>query len=194
MNLEKSGALIAELRRAKGLTQKDVAAALGVLPKTVSKWECGNGFPDVSCLSALAETLGVSTSALLDGQITRNSAQTGNIKRMKFYVCLTCGSMLTSMGEAEIICCGTRLSPLKPAPCDEHHAPNVDTADDETYITFDHEMEKEHYISFVTAVGFDRALTVKLYPEQDCAVRLPRIPRARLFFYCNKHGLFEMRI
>ncbi len=41
MNLEKSGKLLYDLRRAKGMTQKQIADKLGILPKTVSKWETG---------------------------------------------------------------------------------------------------------------------------------------------------------
>ncbi len=41
MNLCKNGELICSLRKAKGMTQKQVADKLGVLPKTVSKWETG---------------------------------------------------------------------------------------------------------------------------------------------------------
>ncbi|MDO5125510.1 MAG: helix-turn-helix transcriptional regulator [Ruminococcus sp.] len=41
MNLKKTGKFLAELRKSKELTQKDVAEKIGVLPKTVSKWETG---------------------------------------------------------------------------------------------------------------------------------------------------------
>ena len=58
MDLIKSGKLIRDLRKARGLTQKQVADRLGILPKTVSKWETGHGFPDVSTLSDLAGVLG----------------------------------------------------------------------------------------------------------------------------------------
>ena len=47
MNLSKNGKLLCDLRKAKGLTQKQVADKLGIVPKTVSKWETGHGFPDV---------------------------------------------------------------------------------------------------------------------------------------------------
>ena len=67
MDLNKNGKLLCDLRKAKGMTQKEVADKLGILPKTVSKWETGHGFPDVSVLSALADILGVSERALLGG-------------------------------------------------------------------------------------------------------------------------------
>lgn len=48
MNLRKNGKLLCDLRKAKGMTQKEVDDKLGIVPKTVSKWETGHGFPDVS--------------------------------------------------------------------------------------------------------------------------------------------------
>ena len=41
MNLSKNGELLRDLRKSRGMTQKQVADRLGVLPKTVSKWETG---------------------------------------------------------------------------------------------------------------------------------------------------------
>ena len=48
MNAGKTGKLIAERRKAKGLTQKALAEQLGVTNKAVSKWETGQGMPDIS--------------------------------------------------------------------------------------------------------------------------------------------------
>ena len=48
MDCTKVGKLIAHLRKEKGMTQKNLADAIGVLNKTVSKWECGLGCPDLS--------------------------------------------------------------------------------------------------------------------------------------------------
>ena len=62
------------------------------------------------------------------------------------------------------------------------------------YIEFNHEMTKEHFISFVAYVGYDRILTVRLYPEQSATVRFPKMYRGKLYFYCSNHGLFEYKI
>ena len=56
---------LTQLRTAKGITQYDVAKALGVSNKTVSKWENGTTSPDLTMLAALAEYYGVTTDALL---------------------------------------------------------------------------------------------------------------------------------
>lgn len=47
MDVKKIGAFIAEQRRLKQLTQKQLGEALGISDKTVSKWECGYGLPDI---------------------------------------------------------------------------------------------------------------------------------------------------
>lgn len=61
------GALIAELRKEQGLTQKQLAEQLGVTDKAVSKWERGAGYPDITLLSKLAAALHISTGELLNG-------------------------------------------------------------------------------------------------------------------------------
>lgn len=69
MNYEKTGKLIQELRKEKGLTQMSLADKLGVTDRAVSKWERGKSFPDVSMLRPLAGALGISVSELLDGNL-----------------------------------------------------------------------------------------------------------------------------
>lgn len=68
MDLEKTGRLIAELRKARQMTQKELAARLHVTDKAVSKWERGLSYPDVSLLLSLADILGVTPGELLRGE------------------------------------------------------------------------------------------------------------------------------
>ena len=67
MDNKSLGNFIAFLRKEKGLTQKQLAELLNVSDKTVSHWECDETSPDISLLSTLAKTLGVSVDELLDG-------------------------------------------------------------------------------------------------------------------------------
>ena len=53
MDKERTGQLITELRKEKGLTQKQLADALNVTDKAVSKWERGLSFPDISMLEPI---------------------------------------------------------------------------------------------------------------------------------------------
>ena len=68
MDQEKVGRFIAALRKEKNLTQEQLAEKLGISNKTVSRWEQGKGFPDVSLLQELCELLDISVSELLSGE------------------------------------------------------------------------------------------------------------------------------
>ena len=68
MDLKQTGAFIKELRKEKGLTQGELAEKLMVSEKTISKWECGNGFPDTTLMLPLCEALGISANELLSAK------------------------------------------------------------------------------------------------------------------------------
>lgn len=190
MNTNKSGELLRSLRLAKGMTQKQVADILGVVPKTVSKWETGNGFPDVSVLSALADILGTSERALLSGEIMQNYEQCGNMKNVKFYVCPQCMGFVQSVGESTVNCCAKILPPLELSAADGEHSANITDDGSEICVRFDHPQTKEHYILFAAYVSYDRVLTVRMYPEQEPVIRFAKTHGGRLYYYCSRHGLF----
>lgn len=62
------GGFIAALRKANGMTQKDLAERLNVSDKTVSRWERDDGAPDLSAIPAIAEIFGVTCDELLRGE------------------------------------------------------------------------------------------------------------------------------
>ena len=68
MENRKIGAFIAERRKESGLTQQALADRLGLTNKAVSKWETGDGLPDITILPALAENLGVTVDEILAGE------------------------------------------------------------------------------------------------------------------------------
>ena len=116
------------------------------------------------------------------------------MKRTKLYMCEKCGNILTSTGNTEIVCCESKVLPLYAKEEDEVHKVNVELIEDDFYITFSHPMTKEHYISFFAYVRFDRVLTVKLYPEQNGEVRFPVMRGGKMYYCCNNHGLFEVKL
>lgn len=77
MDSGKVGAFIAQLRREKGLTQQGLADSLSVTNKAVSKWETGDGYPEITMLPTLADALGVTADELLRGErAAKASAET----------------------------------------------------------------------------------------------------------------------
>lgn len=72
MNYDKIGSFIAEKRKEKNLTQKELANLIGVTDKAVSKWERGLGCPDVSILEILANILDISILEILKGRVIEN--------------------------------------------------------------------------------------------------------------------------
>lgn len=67
MNQENIGKFISKERKNKELTQKELADKLNISEKTVSKWECGKGLPEVSLMQPLCKELDISVNELLNG-------------------------------------------------------------------------------------------------------------------------------
>lgn len=83
MNSITIGEKIAKLRKEKGLTQSQLAEMISVSNKTISRWETGEGYPEISLLVPLAKALGVSTDYLLkdasdEGTQTQSAAETAD--------------------------------------------------------------------------------------------------------------------
>ena len=68
MDQIKIGKFIAEMRKQKGLTQRQLAETLLISDKTVSKWETGRGLPEVSLMMPLCEILDINVNELLSGE------------------------------------------------------------------------------------------------------------------------------
>ena len=68
MDQIKIGKFIADERKRKGYTQKQLSEKLEISDKTISKWERGNGFPEVSLLLPLCNELEITVNELLSGE------------------------------------------------------------------------------------------------------------------------------
>lgn len=79
MDNVKTGLLIAQIRKDKGYTQKELAEIINVSNATVSKWETGKGFPDISLLESLANSLDIKVSDIIAGEIIDDTNSTENI-------------------------------------------------------------------------------------------------------------------
>ncbi len=193
MQPNKTGKLIYELRTQKGLTQKQLAEQLNVSDRTISKWERGIGYPDISLVLAVSELLEVDISSLLVGELPENDFIGGNMKKSKFFVCDNCGHITFCTGNSEVSCCGRKLEVRVAQKATPEEKLSVEPIEHQWFVHSDHPMEKTHYISFVALLTGEKAEIIKQYPEWDLQVRLPK-QRGMLVWYCTKDGLFYQYI
>lgn len=191
MNNYITGKLIKELREKRQLTQMELASKINVSDKTVSKWETGKGLPDITLIEPLASALNVSIIELMNGEYITNQNESSNMLKSKFCVCPICGNIIHTMGENINSCCGILLPSLESENENEKHVINCDIIENELFISMNHEMSKQHYISFIAYVTNDRCEMVKLYPEQNAEARFFFRGKGVIYAYCNKDGLIK---
>ena len=189
-----TGAVIRTLRERLGMTQAELAEKICVSDKTVSKWETGRGFPDVSLLEPLGSALQVSVQELLCGQAVMNTNRSSNMMKSRFYVCPVCGNVLFARGDAVVSCCGIQLPVLEGEDPDPAHMLEVQKSEDEILVTAKHSMSKDHFLSFVAYMTTDRCEIRALYPEGSADTRFFYRGSGWLFCWCNRHGLFRQRL
>lgn len=194
MDNAKIGKLIYKLRKESQMTQLQLAERLNVSDKAVSKWERRLGCPDVSLLADLSQIFSVDLEKLLSGELNVNDALGGNMKKIKFYVCPECRNLITAMNHTTISCCGKKLTALEPKKAMGDERLSVEIIENDYYITSEHEMSREHYISFVALLTGDSMILRKQYPEWNLQVRIPVIAHGRLLWYCSQHGLLYQEI
>ncbi len=100
MDAGKTGAYLAALRKARGMTQQEAADQLGVSNKTVSKWENGAGLPDITVLPALAELYGVTADDILAGETLRGRPAEAQGPARRRLLLLRAGPGSTSVSSA----------------------------------------------------------------------------------------------
>ncbi len=189
-----TGTVIKELREKNNMTQAELAGKLCVSDKTVSKWETAKGYPDISLLEPIANAFGITITELLSGNVVSNVNVSANLMRSKFYICPVCGNIMHCMGEAVIQCHGVQLVPCQPEDTDENHMISIEKVEDEYYVRIEHDMTKEHYISFIATLSGDRIQMVKLYPEGNAEARFQIRGVRKILFYCNRDGLFYINL
>ena len=194
MNQYVTGAVIKELREKHQLTQAELSKKLNVSDKTISKWETAKGYPDISLLEPIAKIFGISVTELISGNAVNNVNVSANVMRSKFYVCPICGNSIHSMGEAVIQCHGIILAPSQVEETDENHKIFIERVEDEYYVRVEHDMTKQHYISFIAALSSDKLQMVKLYPEGNPEARVKISGVKKILFYCNRDGLFSISV
>ncbi|MDR0924054.1 MAG: helix-turn-helix domain-containing protein [Hungatella sp.] len=189
MENSKVGSIIRTLRQEHNMTQKELADKMNLSDKTISKWERGLGLPDISLIPELSRLLGIDTMNLLSGNMTPNNLAGGNMKNTKYFVCPTCQNITLCTGDAEVSCCGKKLSAQTLKKAEGNESLTVQVLEDDWYITSGHPMDKEHYISFVALASGDRIQIIKQYPEWNLNVRIPKRGHGMLIWYSTDDGL-----
>lgn len=194
MNNYITGKIVKELREKKCLTQSELGERIGVSDKTISKWETGKGLPDISLLEPLSNALNISIIELISGEYITNRNISSNMLKSSFSVCPICGNIIHSMGESIISCCGITLPVLEADSENDTHTISVETVENEYFVSIKHDMNKEHYISFIAYVTTDRCEIRKLYPEQSAEARFFKKGKGIIYVYCNKDGLIKKNL
>lgn len=187
-----TGSTIKKLREQRGLTQLELAYLLVVSDKTISKWETGKGYPDITLLEGLAKSLNVSVTELLLGNPIKNTNISSNMLKTGFYVCPLCNNIIQSTGEAFVSCHGITLPKLEPE--ESIHEVKIFLVEDEYFVEINHPMRKENYISFIASVSSDKINLFKLYPESNAETRVKASGVKYIYYYSNKEGLFRLKI
>ena len=189
MQNSKIGSIIRALRLEHNMTQKQLADKMNLSDKTISKWERGLGLPDISLIPELSGLLGIDVMNLLAGDMTPNNFVGGNMKNTKYFVCPTCQNITLCTGEAEVSCCGKKLAAQTLIKAEESEKLSVRVIEDDWYITSEHPMDKDHYISFVALAAGDHIQIIKQYPEWNLNVRIPKRGHGMLVWYSTDYGL-----
>ena len=94
------------------------------------------------------------------------------------------------MAEGGVSCCGKRLEASPHQKAEEAERLSVESVGNDFFITSDHPMAKDHYITFVALLTGDRLILCKQYPEWGLQARIPASGHGRLLWHCSRHGLF----
>ena len=124
------------------------------------------------------------------------------MKKFTIKKCIKCGALVEVINDCNcdncgIKCCGEQMVEIIPNSVDaaiENHVPTFERVEDEIFVKVNHVMEKEHYIEWIAMVTDTRVCKVILYPEQNAECRFKYIPGAKLYTYCNKHGLWTSEV
>lgn len=190
MDNRKVGELIYQLRKEKGLTQKQLAEQMNISDRTISKWERGHGCPDVSLLPSLSTILGVNIENILNGELSSNKFIGGNMKKSNYFVCPSCNNIGLATGDVTVSCCGRKLDLLEEKKATEEEKLSLAEVDHEWFVSSNHPMTKEHYISFIAVATGNQIQIIKQYPEWNLQARIPKQKHSKLLWYDTQFGLY----
>jgi len=189
MDSEKIAYLLKSLRKEKNLTQKQVAEILNLSDKTISKWERAKGLPDISVLNEISHLYGINVNEILKGTVEESEINGGNMKNLKYYICPVCGSITLSTGNVSLSCCSRTITPVDARKAEPEEKLTVEVVEDEWFISSDHPMTKDNYISFVAFAKGESIQLIKQYPQWNLQLRIQKRGHGTLLWYDTEKGL-----
>ena len=111
-----------------------------------------------------------------------------------FFICKHCGNITFSTGNTKIICCNDVIEEQSPTKATTDTALIIEEMDGERYITSNHPMTKDNYITFIAYLKGGELQLFKQYPEWEINVRIAKRGHGRLLWYAPDIGLTYMDI
>lgn len=117
--------------------------------------------------------------------------------------CLNCGATVkvikdcTCSSDCGIKCCGEKMQVLTPNSVDaaaEKHVPTYEVKDGKIYLTVNHVMDEDHFIEWASIVYDNKEKTKYFKPGETATMHCKYVPGAKLYAYCNKHGLWSSEV
>lgn len=190
MNAKETGRKIFELRKSLKYTQEEFGNSLGVNYRTVSKWERGDGLPDIGVLELISKLYGLDMAYLLSEEKVFNKCASA-VKRLKVFVCEECDNVVVSLNDADIICHGKHMKKLKFIESEDIE---IIRTNNELFVKLNGNMSKDDYVSFVLFILNDTYLLKKLYPEGGSEIVFPYLGKGNIVWYRVTKGAFVKRM
>ena len=112
--------------------------------------------------------------------------------------CNTCNSVIRVLeGNSDISCCGNKMVTLTPNSVEasfEKHMPTYEKAGDKISVTVNHVMDDDHYIEYILYVYDNKEEMVKFNPGEVAKCTFDYVKGAKIYSYCNKHGLWSCEV
>lgn len=181
--------IIYKFRKAKGLTQQQLAEKLHTTAKTVSNWERKRTCVNADIVSDFIRAFDIQKDCFF----TEYKHLVFSEDTVKFYCCPTCGNVTWRFTDEPLICCNNKLSPLVPQPGKSEHYIHSEYSDDKRFcnLTSTHPMKNNHHIKFIAYVAGKTVLMTAPEPSHMLESTIPIMSGGKLYLFCTKHGLFE---
>lgn len=184
--------IIYRVRKAKGLTQKELAQLLHTTAKTISNWERKKNCVPAEMVSSIVKELKIDRNFFFSEYISPLSPQTS----IKFFVCPVCGDISWSFSKNLHKCCDRIIYPMQSSSGNCDHYLYYQSSPDGEQITVSayHPMDDAHHIRFVAYVTDESAFTIVPPKNAPFSTTFPHLNGGKLYMLCSKHGLFDNEI